>query len=45
MRTYTYNPITKKVERIYEEDEVCKNEKINMFYSESLKCFVMIPED
>jgi len=45
MRTYAYNQITKKVERVYDEDEVNESEKIRMYYSRTLRCFVTIPED
>ncbi len=38
-----YNPMTKKVERVFIEDEVPAEDIFQMFWSQSLKKYVTIP--
>lgn len=39
-----YNPITRKFERVYEEDEVPAHKIITLYWSGTLEKYVTIPE-
>lgn len=44
MKNVAYNPMKRKVETVYPEDEVKSSEIIRMYWSNTLRRYVTIPK-
>jgi len=44
IQAFAYNPVSRKIERVFIEDEVPEEDLIYMCWSETLRKYVTVPE-
>jgi len=44
IQAFAYNPVSRKIEKVFVEDEVPEEDLIHMYWSEALRKHVTVPE-